>query len=49
MVDISRHGPGITVVEGGVLVTSAGNVCSEFAMVPWFRGLCDVGEHYLGN
>jgi hypothetical protein len=48
MVDISRHGPGITVGGCGVLVMSA-TVCSEFAMVPWFRRRVDVGEHYLGN
>lgn len=36
MVDVSRHGPGITVVEGGVLVTSTGTAYSEFAMIPWF-------------
>lgn len=36
MVDISRHGPGITVVEGGVWVTSTGTAYSEFAMIPWF-------------
>lgn len=36
MVDISRHGPGITVVEGGVWVTSMGTTYSEFAMIPWF-------------
>ncbi|CAP94713.1 hypothetical protein PCH_Pc18g04890 [Penicillium rubens Wisconsin 54-1255] len=46
MVDISRHGPGITVGGCGVLVMSA-TVCSEFAMVPWFRRRVDVGEHYL--
>lgn len=36
MVDISRHGPGITVVEGGVWVTSTGTAYSKLAMIPWF-------------
>lgn len=36
MVGTSRHGPGITVVEGGVWVTSTGTAYSESAMIPWF-------------
>lgn len=38
MVDIPRHGPGMTVVEGGALATSTGNVYLKFAMIPWFSG-----------